>query len=302
MMRNTDPILLRGRPLVCDGGPFIFGVLNVTPDSFSDGGRYLDPDDAVAAGCRMAEDGVDVIDVGGESTRPGSDPVSADEQISRTRGVIAALARRFGREGPAISIDTRLAPVARAAVEAGAVLINDVSALRDDAEMAAVVAESRAGVVLMHMLGTPATMQEDPVYDDVIDDVKAFLAKRVAAAVGQGIKRGRIVVDPGIGFGKTTAHNLAILADLWKFRELGLPVMVGPSRKRFIGEVLSVPNATDRLAGTLGAVALCARAGIECIRVHDVGAARQVAALCAAVRRAGNACDELRAEPGRGSG
>ncbi len=278
--------MLRGRPLVTGGGPFIFGVLNVTPDSFSDGGRYLDTENAIAAGCRMAEEGADAIDVGGESTRPGSQPVDAEEQIRRTRPVIAELARRFGAEGPAISIDTRLAAVARAAVEAGAVLINDVSALRDDEEMAALAAESGAGVVLMHMLGTPATMQDDPVYDDVIDEVKEFLAERVLAAVRQGIREERILIDPGIGFGKTTAHNLALLAGVREFREVRLPVMVGPSRKRFIGEVLGVPAPADRLAGTLGAVAVCALAEVECIRVHDVAAARQVADLCAAVRRA----------------
>jgi len=285
MTANDQPIRLPHGPLAVGGGPFVVGVLNVTPDSFSDGGRFTSAEGAVTAGRRMADAGADVIDVGGESTRPGSSPVSADEQIRRTQPVIAALAERFGRDGPALSIDTRLACVARAALDAGARIVNDITALRNDPEMADLAAERNATVVLMHMQGTPATMQQQPSYDDVVREVRAFLADRVAAATAAGIARARIVIDPGIGFGKTRAHNLTILADLAAFRTVGVPVLVGPSRKRFIGEILGIKRPADRLYGTLGAVAACILAGVECVRVHDVAETRQVADLCAAIRR-----------------
>ncbi|MEP0844982.1 MAG: dihydropteroate synthase [Phycisphaerae bacterium] len=277
---------LRGRPVMPGGGPFIFGVLNCTPDSFSDGGRYGTVEAAVAAGCRMADAGADAIDVGGESTRPGSRPEPADEQIRRTQSVIAELARRFGATGPALSIDTRLAEVAVAALDAGASIINDVSALRDDPRMADLAARRARLVVLMHMRGTPADMQRDPVYDDVVAEVRAFLAGRIAAAVAAGVDRARIVVDPGIGFGKTTRHNLALLARVGALRELGVPVMIGASRKRFIGELLGLDDPADRLMGTAAAAAICARAGVECLRVHDVAECRQAAIIGRAVRDA----------------
>jgi len=263
----------------------VFGVLNVTPDSFSDSGLYADVADAIAAGCRMADAGADVIDVGGESTRPGSAYVPADEQIRRTQPVITGLAERFRSDGPAISIDTRLAEVARAAAEAGVSVVNDVSALRDDPGMADLVAERGLGVILMHMKGTPVDMQAEPVYDDAVAQIRAFLAGRIEAAMRAGIPRERIIVDPGIGFGKTTAHNLEILGRVGAFRELGVPVLVGPSRKRFIGDVLGIDSPRDRLMGTLAAVSACVLAGVECVRVHDVAACRQVADLCAAIRR-----------------
>ena len=292
-MGQDESIRCQGRSLESGGGPIIFGVLNVTPDSFSDGGRFDAPARAIAAGCRMAREGADVIDVGGESTRPGTDPVVPDEQIRRTREVIAGLAEqfgvegRFGPEGPAISIDTRSAPVARAALDAGAVIINDVSALRDDPAMARLAAETGAVVVLMHMKGSPETMQRNPTYEDVVDEIKHFLAERIEYATTAGISRRRIVIDPGIGFGKTTDHNLEILRRVGEFRSLGVPVLVGPSRKRFIGEVLGIAEPTDRLMGTAGAVAGCVLAGVECVRVHDVAAGRQVADLCAAIRAGG---------------
>ena len=264
----------------------MFGVLNVTPDSFSDGGAYATPGDAIDAGCRMADEGADAIDVGGESTRPGSQPVPADEQIRRTAGVIEGLARRFGDDGPAISVDTRSAEVATTALDAGARLINDVSALRDDPAMAPLAASRRAGVILMHMKGTPSDMQRDPVYDDVVGEITGFLADGIERAVRAGIARERIIIDPGIGFGKTTAHNLEILRRLDELRALGVPVMVGPSRKRFIGEVLGVAEPKDRQMGTAAAVAACVLAGVECVRVHEVAAGRQVADLCAAIRQA----------------
>jgi len=233
----------------------------------------------------MAEEGADVIDVGGESTRPGGNYVPAEEQIRRTQPVISELARRFRKDGPAISIDTRLASVAKAALDAGATVVNDISALRDDPAMADLVAERRAGLVLMHMKGTPQDMQKDPVYDDVVEEICRFLAERMETAGKAGIVREQILVDPGIGlFGKTTVHNLEILRRIGEFRELGVPVLVGPSRKRFIADVLEIPVPRDRLAGTLAAVAACVLGGIECIRVHDVLPARQVADLCAAIR------------------
>ncbi|NLX12379.1 MAG: dihydropteroate synthase [Phycisphaerales bacterium] len=276
--------MLRGRPLVPGSGPFIFGILNVTPDSFSDGGAYLSMDTAVAAACRMADEGADAIDVGGESTRPGSQGVSPDEQIRRTAGVIATLATRFGPDGPAISIDTRSAKVARAALEAGATIINDISALRDDPTMGELAATRDAVIILMHMQGTPADMQTNPTYTDVVSEVADFLQERMNYALRSGIARERILFDPGLGFGKTTAHNLEILRRLGELRSLGVPLMVGPSRKRFIGEILHIDNPADRVTGTAAAVAACVLAGAECIRVHDVAACRQAADLCAAIR------------------
>jgi len=278
------PLQFRKQDVVPGRGPFIVGILNVTPDSFSDGGAYPTTVDAIAAGCRMADEGADAIDVGGESTRPGSQPVSADEQIRRTQPVIAELSRRWGSDGPSICIDTRSAAVARAAMDAGASVVNDVSALRHDTEMAALVAARGAGVVLMHMKGTPADMQIAPHYEDVVKEICAFLVARVGEAVKAGIPRTHIIVDPGIGFGKTTAHNLEILRRLTDLRAMGLPLMVGPSRKRFIGEILGIDKPSDRIHGTLAVVASCVLAGVECVRVHDVAACRQVADVCAALR------------------
>ncbi len=271
--------------MVPGAGPFIFGVLNVTPDSFSDGGQFASPAVAIETGCRMAEEGADLIDVGGESTRPGSLAVPADEQIRRTQPVIAELARRFGIDGPAISIDTRLADVAEAALAAGASVVNDISALRDDPHMAKLVADRGAGVILMHMQGTPADMQHDPRYDDVVAEVKAFLAERIEAAVAAGIARDRIIVDPGIGFGKTVKHNLTLLKQAGVLRQLGVPVLVGPSRKRFIAELTGAREMADRLPGTIAAVSACVLAGVECVRVHDVAACRRAADLAAAIAK-----------------
>ncbi len=284
VMTTDEPMRWRERAVVPGADPFVLGILNVTPDSFSDGGQWATPAGAVDAGCRMADEGADVIDVGGESTRPGSRPVSADEQIRRTEAVIAALAERFGPQGPAISIDTRSAAVAAAALSAGATLINDVSALRHDPAMAPLAVSRNAGVVLMHLQGEPETMQADPTYQDVVGEIAAFLAQRIEDAIAAGIARTRIIVDPGIGFGKTTAHNLEILARAQAFAALGVPVMIGPSRKRFIGEILNVAEPLDRRMGTAAAVAACVLAGIECVRVHDVAACRQVADMCAAIR------------------
>lgn len=282
-MSTEQAIVLSGRPLAPGARPIVVGILNVTPDSFSDGGWFYDSQAAVEAGCRMADEGADVIDIGGESTRPGSAAVSADEQIRRTQRVIAELARRFAPNGPAISIDTRLAAVAQAALNAGATIVNDISAMRDDAEMAGLIADRGAGVILMHMKGTPADMQANPVYDDVVGEIRGFLAERVETAVRAGIPRERIIADPGIGFGKTTEHNLEIIRRVREFRSLGVPVMIGPSRKRFIGQILGIERPADRLMGTIAVVAAVALAGVEMVRVHDVREARQVADMCAAI-------------------
>ncbi|MCU0817187.1 MAG: dihydropteroate synthase [Cypionkella sp.] len=266
--------------------PQIMGILNVTPDSFSDGGLFLAPQAAMMAARDMAS-AADIIDIGGESTRPGAAEVTVEEETARTAPVIAAL--RAGGISRPISIDTRKSAVAKAALAAGAVIVNDVTALRFDAEMARVVAESGAPVILMHSIATPATMQDDPRYDDVLLDVYDALSERVEAAVAAGIPRARIAVDPGIGFGKTLAHNLALLARLSLFHGLGLPVLLGASRKRFIGTLSGVEEAQRRMPGSL-AVALAGVAqGVQMIRVHDVAETRQALSLWQAVTRGSDA-------------
>ena len=232
----------------------VMGIVNVTPDSFSDGGSYANVDDAVKHAIQMVADGAELLDVGGESTRPGSDVVAPEEEIHRVVPVI----RRIVDELPdvPVSVDTRKAAVARAALEAGATIVNDVSAGADPA-MFGVVGEAGAGMVLMHMKGEPKTMQDDPSYYDVVAEVRGFLGDRVEAAVGAGIDLERLCIDPGIGFGKTLEHNLAILHDIRAFHHLGVPVLVGPSRKRFIG-TLTDTEVDDRIEGTAGVVAWCA--------------------------------------------
>jgi dihydropteroate synthase len=258
----------------------VMGVVNVTPDSFSDGGAYLDPGAAIAHGVRLIEEGADLVDVGGESTRPGSDPVPEDEEIARVAPVIAGLVDRV--DVP-VSVDTRKASVASAALDAGAALVNDVSAGADPAMFDA-AAQRGAGLVLMHMRGEPKTMQDDPAYDDVVGEVAAFLRERLAAAEAAGIERDRIALDPGIGFGKTLAHNLELLRHLASLREPGVPLVVGPSRKRFIG-TLTDTEAADRVEGTAGAVAWCAANGADVVRVHDVRAMVRVVRVVDAIAR-----------------
>ena len=244
----------------------VMGVLNVTPDSFSDGGRFLDHEDAVAQGIRMAEEGADVVDVGGESTRPGSEEVPVEAEIDRTVPVIKRLAAEL--DVP-ISIDTRKAEVARAALDAGAAVVNDVSAGRDP-DMFEVVRDTAAGLVLMHMLGEPKTMQEKPEYEDVVREVREYLGARLDAAVAAGIERDRLCVDPGLGFGKTYEHNLELMRGIDSFLDLDAPVLVGPSRKSFIGKSLGDAPMEDRLEGTLAAVSWMAGHGAHIVRVHDV--------------------------------
>jgi dihydropteroate synthase len=245
----------------------VMAILNVTPDSFSDGGRFTGPQDAVAAGLRAVADGAAILDVGGESTRPGAATVTPAEELERVLPVVRALAEA----GAIVSIDTRHAEVAAAAVEAGAAIVNDIGGFRDPA-MLEVAAGSDAGCVAMHMLGEPATMQADPRYDDVTAEVLGFLAGRAAALEEVGVGRDRIALDPGIGFGKTTAHNLTLLRDLPRLAGLGFAVLVGVSRKRFIGELTGVAEPADRLEGTLAAGVWAAEHEADVLRVHDVAA------------------------------
>ncbi|HAF70698.1 MAG: Dihydropteroate synthase [Acetothermia bacterium 64_32] len=269
------------RDLEGEGRVLIMGILNVTPDSFSDGGRFLSPDAAVERALVMEGEGADIIDIGGESSRPGAEPVSVEEELGR---VLPVLERLRGRLRIPISIDTTKAEVAEAALRAGASIVNDISALRFDPAMAPLVAEFGAGLVLMHMLGTPKTMQQSPHYDDVVREVRGFLAERAQYAQSQGIPREAIAVDPGIGFGKTVEHNLELLRRLPELVELGFPVLVGPSRKSFIGAILDLP-VEERLEGTLAACAVAVVRGADILRVHDVRQVRRAADLAWHLRR-----------------
>jgi dihydropteroate synthase len=257
----------------------LMGIVNVTPDSFSDGGRFAAPSTAIEHGLALVADGAAIVDVGGESTRPGSEPVAAATETERVLPVVEGLAAT-GTHAQ-ISIDTRKASVARAALAAGASMVNDVSALRDH-EMAGVVAESGADCCLMHMLGEPRTMQDDPRYDDVVDEVKAFLASRLELAVREGVREERVLLDPGIGFGKRDEHNLALICRLDEIVALGRPVVIGTSRKGFIGRVAGDPGGADRLAGTLATNVLALERGASVFRVHDVAPAREALAVAAA--------------------
>jgi dihydropteroate synthase len=259
--------------------PLIMGVLNVTPDSFADGGLHWSHDAAVAHGCRLLEEGADILDVGGESTRPGAREVSLEEELRRVIPVVRGLARE---SSGIISVDTRKAEVARQAIDHGARIINDVSALAGDPAMAGVAAATGAGVVLMHMRGTPETMQADPRYEDVVVEVSEFFVARMKAAVSAGIAPDTLAVDPGIGFGKSVEHNLTLMARAETFAGMGSPLVVGASRKRFIGAVTDRP-VEDRLAGSLACVAVCAWKGVHVIRVHDVKASRDAARMAAAL-------------------
>ena len=273
--------MFRWRELNPDGRVLIMGILNVTPDSFSDGGRFLSPDAAVKRALIMEKEGADIIDVGGESSRPGAEPVPVEEELRR---VIPVLERLRGKLRIPISIDTTKAEVAEAALRAGASIVNDISALRFDPAMASVVAEFGAGLVLMHMLGTPKTMQQAPHYEDVVTEVRDFLAERAQYAQSQGIPREAIAVDPGIGFGKTVEHNLELLRRLPELVELGFPVLVGPSRKSFIGAILGL-GVEERLEGTLAACAVAVVRGADILRVHDVREVRRAADLALHLRR-----------------
>jgi dihydropteroate synthase len=260
--------------------PVVMGVVNVTPDSFSDGGAWLDPGAAVAHGQDLARQGADILDVGGESTRPGAEPVGAEEELRRVLPVLEGLAGA----GPRLSIDTSKAAVAEAALRAGATIVNDVTALRGDPAMAALLAEQECDVCLMHMLGEPRTMQHDPRYGDVVDDVKAFLSERLELAVAEGIAAERIWLDPGIGFGKTMAHNLELLRRLHELVALGRPIVVGTSRKSFLG-TLTGRGVHERVPATIATNVLAFAAGARVFRVHDVAEVRDALLVAAATLR-----------------
>jgi dihydropteroate synthase len=257
--------------------PKLMGVVNVTPDSFSDGGLYLDAEAAVAHGAELVRDGASILDVGGESTRPGAVEVDQAEELRRTEPVVAGLAGLA-----TVSIDTSKLAVAEAALDAGASIVNDVTALQRDPEIGALCAERGVEVVLMHMPGNPRTMQHDPTYDDVVDDVKAFLAGRMEFAVDQGIAEERIWLDPGIGFGKTVEHNLELLRRLGELRELGRPVVIGTSRKSFIGGI-DGSAVGERLGGTIASSVLAVAEGADVLRVHDVAEIAQAIKVSAAL-------------------
>jgi dihydropteroate synthase len=262
--------------------PVVMGVVNVTPDSFSDGGSWLEPAAAVAHGHDLARQGADILDIGGESTRPGAEPVGRDEELRRVVPVLEGLAGA----GPRLSIDTSKAAVAEAALRAGATVVNDVTALRGDPEMAALLAGHDGDVCLMHMLGEPRTMQRDPHYEDVVDDIKAFLSERLEFAVAQGIAEERVWLDPGIGFGKTAAHNLELLRRLHELVALGRPLVVGTSRKSFLGAVTG-RGLLDRVPATIATNVIALAAGARVFRVHDVAEVRDALIVAAATLRGG---------------
>jgi dihydropteroate synthase len=254
----------------------LMGVVNVTPDSFSDGGLFLDSDAAIAHGRQLAEQGAEILDVGGESTRPGAEEVSVGEELSRVEPVV------MGLSAFTVSIDTSKAAVAEAALDAGASIVNDVTALRRDPEIAGLCAGREAGLILMHMQGDPRTMQANPVYEDVVDDVKAFLAERLEAAIAAGVDEERVWLDPGIGFGKTLEHNLELLRRLGELRELGRPLVVGASRKRFIGKI-DGSDVGERIGGSIASGVLAVAEGADVLRVHDVAETAQALKMAGAI-------------------
>jgi len=266
--------------------PLVMGILNVTPDSFSDGGQYLEATIAVDRGRQLARAGADIIDIGGESTRPGAPAVSATEEMQRVLPVLEQLVQELAGEPnpPLLSIDTTKAVVAEHALAAGARIVNDISALRQDSAMRSVVRDFGAGVVLMHMQGTPATMQQNPRYPDVVREVCEFLAERIEFALAGGVKKSQIAVDPGLGFGKTVDHNRQLLAGLEQFRKLGCPILVGASRKSLIGELLNRP-VSERLPGSLAAAAWAVVHGAQIVRAHDVAATVDVVRLITAMQQ-----------------
>jgi dihydropteroate synthase len=284
--RRSFSLRLGGRVLELGGRTAVMGIVNVTPDSFSDGGAHFAAGAAVEHGLRLAAEGADILDVGGESTRPGAEPVPAAEELRRVLPVVEALA---ARAGVPVSVDTTKAEVAEAALAAGAVMVNDVSALRFDPRLGAVAAAAGAALVVMHMRGEPRTMQEAPAYGNLLAEVVAGLREGVARALAAGVDPERILVDPGIGFGKTAEHNLELLARLGELAVLGRPLVVGPSRKAFIGRVLGGAPPGERLEGTIAAACLAAERGAHLLRVHDVAAVRRGLAMADAIRGGGQA-------------
>lgn len=265
-----------------EGAPLLMGILNVTPDSFSDGGRYLHTEEAVERGLQMLQDGADILDIGGESTRPGATEVSAEEEKARVIPVIRGIA---ARSRATLSVDTSKAEVARCAIEAGAHIVNDVSAMTRDPAMPGVARESGAGVVLMHMQGTPRSMQENPRYADVTAEVREYLRARVATLVAEGFDPQTLAVDPGIGFGKTVEHNVSLLANLAALRKTGRPVVIGLSRKRFLGH-LTGREVNERLSASLAGLVFCVLNGAHILRVHDVRESRDAIRVTGSLQRA----------------
>ena len=275
--RNTA----RAGTLTAGPGPVVVGILNVTPDSFSDGGDFFDPEAAAEHAAAMLDEGADMLDVGGESTRPGSDPVSQEEEIRR---VVPVLKRILSvRPEAVISVDTYRSGTAKAALEAGASLVNDVTALRGDPGMVSLIEEAACPVILMHMQGEPKTMQKEPNYQDVVGEVRDFLAERAEFAVAAGVRLENIIVDPGIGFGKNLEHNLALLRNLDALVDLGFPVLIGTSRKSFVERITGAQEARDRVFGTVATTVLAFEQGATFFRVHDVRANRQALAVAEAV-------------------
>jgi len=281
-LRTDYSVDCRGKVLDLGSRTHIMGILNVTPDSFSDGGQYADMDRALAHAREMGAQGADIIDIGGESTRPGSEPVPEDEELLR----IVPLIMRLSAELPIpISVDTYKATVAQKALEAGASIVNDISGLRFSPDMARVVADYDAAVVIMHIQGTPRNMQQNPVYTDVVTEVMAYLEQSIEIALAAGVDQEKIIIDPGIGFGKTLEHNLLLLKRLDEFKALGRPILLGTSRKKFIGTVLNIPVAEQRIQGTAATLALGIGKGARVLRVHDVERMSQVARMTDAVIR-----------------
>jgi dihydropteroate synthase len=279
-LRSDYKIDCRGKVLDLGSRTHIMGILNVTPDSFSDGGRYADAEPALAHARDMAAAGADIIDIGGESTRPGAAPLAQEEELRR---IIPLIERLSAELTVPISVDTYKSSVAKKAIEAGAAIVNDISGLRFSPDMANVVADTGVAVVIMHIKGTPRDMQQNPVYDDVVGAVMAYLEEGIEIAVKAGVDREKILIDPGIGFGKTLEHNLIILNRLEEFRALGRPILLGPSRKKFIGTVLGIPVPEQRVDGTAAAVALGIERGARVLRVHDVARMAQVAKMTDAI-------------------
>lgn len=280
---NPASIKIGGRTFDFTKRTYIMGILNITPDSFSDGGQFMSYEKAVAHGRQMIEDGADIIDIGGESTRPGAQKVTAKEEMERVIPVIKALS---GIKGAVISIDTTKSIVANEAIEAGASMINDVSALRFDGKMIKVAARSKVPVILMHMLGSPRTMQKDPRYNDLMPDIISYLQNSIGLAIKGGVSKDKIIVDPGFGFGKTVGHNLEILRRLKELKVLGCPVLIGTSRKSTIGKVLGL-GTEDRIEGTAATVTAALAGGANIVRVHDVAQMSNVARMCDAMYKVG---------------
>lgn len=278
-MRNKPILEVDGKQHILGHKTWFMGVVNVTPDSFSDPGLYLDKDRAVKKGLELEKQGADILDIGGESTRPGSDPVSAEEELKRIIPVIAELRERTK---VLISVDTTKAAVAEKALAAGADIVNDISAFRFDDRMPLLISDSGAPVVLMHMKGVPKTMQSNPFYEDLFQEISCFLEERIATATAYGIKREKIIIDPGIGFGKGLEHNLAIINNLSFLEELGRPILAGISRKSFIGKILNLPPQ-ERAEGTIASAVLSVLKGAHILRVHDVEQVKRAITVAEAI-------------------